>query len=273
MRRENGSVVDLPLWGESKAKGEGQIIFQYYHCPDCGKSERHVHDEGFAFFCGCGMVLSHEHAGPLLKKCAKCGRELTLDHFCKCDGSRSDGHPTTRTGLSGMCFDCKDDWNDVANGFRKREQHISAREVRALVGYVMKDIRSDTTGILARFGYKCWCCGAPLTDATVFWDHTCPLSYGWPMSVHATPLCKRCNDAKSAEWPSAFYPAERLEELASLTGIPFTVLAGPRHVNPEFVSRLQAQYTELKALRPVPLAKFRVRILNTEGIDIAGDNI
>ena len=134
----------------------------------------------------------------------------------------------------------------------------------------------NSAEIYKRFGYRCFKCGKDLRNVDAKerpLDHTLPAVFLWPLTTeNATLLCREHNGGKFSNWPSAYYSEDELKELAVLTGIPYEILAGPPHYNPEAIERLKTPEQVDQLLRKYAayieeIIKLRNRVLEHEGID------
>lgn len=104
-------------------------------------------------------------------------------------------------------------------------------------------------------------------------DHTLPAVFLWPLTTeNATLLCREHNGEKSGKWPSDYYSDNELKKLVIITGIPYSILSGNPHYNPEAIECLkQTEYVD-KLLRKYAgympeIIKLRNKILEYEGFD------
>jgi hypothetical protein len=85
-------------------------------------------------------------------------------------------------------------------------------------------------------------------------------------------LCREHNGEKSGKWPSEYYTSEEIKRLSVLTGIEFSVLAGPPQYNPEAIAKLKMPEHVNELLTKYSaymseIIKWRNRLLADEGFD------
>ena len=173
------------------------------------------------------------------KYCIICCTLKPLDQF--------DKHNTRRSKRQGECRLCKAVYNSLKNPTRTRDQHREAAQKRRLYVELAGGGRIDSSEVYRRFSYKCFKCGADLSQDiqgnSVLrgnLDHTLPAKFLWPLTTeNATLLCQEHNMEKSDKWPSEFYGNLAIRHLVTRTGIPYKTLAGEPHYNPDALERLR----------------------------------
>lgn len=169
------------------------------------------------------------------KYCIVCNTMKPLELF--------DKHQARRTGRQGECRLCKKNYNAIKNPTRLTDQHREAAQKRRMYLDLAGSHKIKSAEIHKRFGYKCFKCGKDLRDVEASkrpLDHTLPAVYLWPLTTeNATLLCQEHNGQKSGSWPASYYSDGELRRLSVLTGIPYDVLSGEPHFNPQALSRLQ----------------------------------
>lgn len=203
------------------------------------------------------------------KYCIVCNTLKPIEFF--------DKHNSRNSGRQGECKLCKKAYNDIKNGTRLTDQHRESAQKRRLLLDVAGSPKIDSRKIEKRFNYECFNCGKDLSNVDEArekpLDHTLPVYYLWPLTTEtATLLCRDCNGSKSGTWPSQFYNDSKLKRLAVLTGIDYSVLAGPSQYNPVALRQLQNSSVVDNLLAKYSaymdeLCKLRNRILNDTGYD------
>ena len=189
-----------------------------------------------------------------------------------------DRHRPRQSGRQGECRLCKLQYNSINNPERLTEQHREASQTRRLYNLLAGESEGiDVNAIFSKFDGKCFNCGKRLMmkdDGTGDFqiDHTLPVMLLWPViTSNATLLCKPCNLAKREKWPSNFYEAVRLKELAVLTGIDYDLLTGGPVLNERAVAKLLSDVDGfLKEWIPYParIKQIRHLIKRMRGVDI-----
>jgi hypothetical protein len=202
------------------------------------------------------------------KYCIICNTIKPLDFF--------DRHRARKSGRQGECRLCKAVYNSIKNRTRLTDQHREAAQKRRMYLDLSRSTKIDSQSIYKRFDYRCFRCKKDLRQLSATerpLDHTLPAVFLWPLtSENATLLCREHNGEKSGKWPSDYYSATELRELAVLTGISYEILAGSPHYNPEAIDRLKIPehvdtlLGKYAAYMP-ELIKLRNRILEHEGFD------
>jgi hypothetical protein len=170
------------------------------------------------------------------KYCIVCNAIKPLEYF--------DRHSARQSGRQGECRLCKKLYNGIKNQTRISDQHREAAQKRRLYIDLARERKIDSEEVLKRFGYKCFKCGANLSQKTDVverpLDHTLPALYLWPLTTEtATLLCRNHNGQKAGKWPSEFYSIDELKKLSVLTGIAFETLAGKPIYNPDALQHLK----------------------------------
>lgn len=173
------------------------------------------------------------------KYCIICNTLKPLEAF--------DQHSARKSKRQGECRLCKTEYNEIKNPTRTPDQHREAAQKRRLYMELTGGGKIYSKEIYERFGYKCFKCnedlGQDIQEKSVQrggnLDHTLPAFYLWPLTNdNATLLCQRHNREKAQKWPSQFYTDQELRRLVTLTGIPYELLAGEPHYNPEAIEKL-----------------------------------
>lgn len=173
-----------------------------------------------------------ETDGPLirLKKCSYCARLLPLDPD-RPGGLSFHKHNDKRTGHQNECRACKkwrinDDLNEKRTTDQLHESSVITRERKVFLREpeILQKIKNRTgaglkSQVWERFGRKCFRCTDPVALDDFQLDHTRPLAYLWPIDVHATCLCCRCNNEKKEKFPIDFYTLAQLKQLSRITGL------------------------------------------------------
>jgi hypothetical protein len=188
-----------------------------------------------------------------------------------------DRHRARKSGRQGECRLCKKMYNAIKNQTRLTDQHREAAQKRRLYLDLVGGGKINSQAVFKRFGYKCFKCGKDLRDVSDEkerpLDHTLPVSYLWPLTTeNATLLCREHNGEKLGKWPSEYYTSEEIKKLSVLTGIEFSVLAGPPRYNPEAIARLRTPEHVNELLTKYSaymseIIKWRNRLLADKGFD------
>ncbi|WP_223426971.1 HNH endonuclease [Tateyamaria pelophila] len=200
------------------------------------------------------------------KYCIICNSLKPLEAFHK--------HAPRKSGRQGECRLCKTVYNGIKNQTRITDQHREAAQKRRLYLDITGAGKIDSGLVRKRFDNKCFKCGCDLSNPKEgHLDHTLPVSLLWPLTTdNATLLCGLHNGQKSGSWPSEYYSDAELRSLAIKTGVPYSVLSGPTHINPDalaalkskvFVDQLLAKY----AAYIEEIIKVRNRIFKMTGFD------
>lgn len=207
---------------------------------------------------------------PCYKYCIVCYALKPVEAF--------DRHGSRASGRQGECRLCKQRYNTLKNATRITDQHREAAQKRRLYLSLSGEGRIDSDAIHQRFGFRCFKCDAdlsgdiPASERPL--DHTLPVRLLWPMTTEtATLLCRTHNGEKSGKWPSEYYTDAELKRLAVITGVSYETLAGPAHVNPAAVERIQAPGFVDELLRKfaaymTEMCKLRNRVLTAAGVDL-----
>ncbi len=202
------------------------------------------------YVCPEGLYLDHsvalnadlvpEESSPLtfrassehleVKKCSYDGRYLPLDSS-KPGSLAFHRHKAKRTRHQNECRACKK-WriNNSFNPLRTadqlnesslitRERKIFLREPEILQRIKNRHGEGLKSVIWKRFGKKCFLCNRRLGLSEVEVDHTRPLAYLWPIDIHATCLCAKCNNLKKDRFPIDVYDQQKLRRLSRMTGL------------------------------------------------------
>lgn len=197
-----------------------------------------------------------------LKKCSYCGRHLPVDSARR-GALAFHRHAAKRTGHQNECRACKK-WrinvyfNPKRTVDQLHESSVITRERKFLLREpeILQQIK-DRNGkglksiIWERFGRGCFKCGKGLKLTEVELDHTRPLVYLWPIDMHATCLCAKCNNLKKDRFPVDVYNESQLKKLSKITGLNYEELT-KRDVNqaeldrivgdlPNFANRVEAR--------------------------------
>lgn len=203
------------------------------------------------------------------KYCIVCNTLRPLEYF--------DKHSSRKSGRQGECRQCKKIYNSIKNGTRITDQHReSSQKRRLLLDIANQKVYSKK--VYKNYNYKCFNCGKDLSDVSSAkerpLDHTLPVYYLWPLTTEtATLLCQKCNGEKTGNWPSEFYPPDKLRLLSVKTGIAYELLAGYPEYNPDainklsdpsFVDELLVKYNKYMEKAIIPL---RNRLLHDTNFD------
>ncbi len=202
------------------------------------------------------------------KYCIICNTIKPLDLF--------DLHRGRKSGHQGECRLCKAVYNSIKNKTRLTDQHREAAQKRRMYLNLSGSSKIKSEEIYRRFDYRCFKCKKDLRKVDTKerpLDHTLPAVFLWPLTTeNATLLCREHNSEKSGKWPSTYYSANELKDLAILTGVQYEILAGQPHYNPEAIERLKAseqvdQLLTKYAAYMSEIIKLRNRILEYEDFD------
>lgn len=195
-------------------------------------------------------ILNSDYTGELYKYCTHCENqklkklnEFTSNKTSKCVKLKHTDmlryHPSGHSSQP-FCKECKRDYvNSTGNSKRSKEQ-MTEDNFSRYKGFLPKTLQdskfSSFASVFQRFGSQCFKCKSILSleaRSTYQMDHTLPSSKFWIMNQdNCTLLCNDCNQSKTDQWPSTFYAAKELEELATLTGFDLDLLKGPEIINP-----------------------------------------
>jgi hypothetical protein len=221
----------------------------------------------------CEQVNHHTHMsrGHPYKFCRVCEQLQPLENYDR----HKPNSGSFRSGRQLECKSCKRLINARLNPLRTRDQHREASDRRRLYGLLAGEQKIDLDAVVERFGGRCFNCGEDAADFRL--DHTLAALFLWPASFGPTLLCGDCNGNKAERWPSEFYVRDgqidraKLQRLSFLTGIPYELLAGAPHFNPDAVARLLANVDEflIRWIRyPDEIKKLRRKLRDVAGIDI-----
>ena len=160
------------------------------------------------------------------KQCKSCGRIMPYTSF-----ARHEGWGVLEKQME--CKSCKAAINATLNPKRTTEQ-LRESSLRRRMGDLFNPLepeKIDREDLFKRFGGKCFLTNTPLDiHDTQSWhiDHILPSKYFYPLTKeNACLLSAQANGNKRDKWPSQFYSAKQLVDLAAITGADLNLLTSP----------------------------------------------
>ncbi len=189
-----------------------------------------------------------------VKKCSYCGRMLPLSMEYK-GFLAFHQHSAKLSNHQNECRSCKKwrinvHFNPIRTHDQLHESSVITREKKLLLREpeILQEIKEREGGaglksqVWERFERKCFYCDKDLELDDVQLDHTRPLSYLFPIDVHATCLCAEHNNQKKDKFPVDFYNEDQLRRLSGITGLDYDVLC-QKDVNGTELDRILADLT------------------------------